>query len=172
MHYSHQHCLWAKSRQSVLIRNSYQAVTNRFESRSQSKCQNPLLRGHDAHARFCDMRTIWSSVGNPKQQIARSYRFEYVLGAWRPGAWYRSNRLIHPSAVDKRVQHHSGGCSWKQWGKKTTNQPPGRLADMKSKTCLYRTSKAWPQCEPGVIVVGNTDKKGKINQQSCYGPCT
>ncbi|KAM0082012.1 Diacylglycerol kinase [Fusarium odoratissimum] len=39
-----------------------------------------------------------------------------------------------------------------------------------SGTCLYRTSKAWPQCEPGVIVVGNTDKKGKINQQSCYGP--
>ncbi|KAF5645241.1 subtilisin-like protease 1 [Fusarium sp. NRRL 25303] len=39
-----------------------------------------------------------------------------------------------------------------------------------SGTCLSRTSKAWPQCEPGVIVVGNTDKKGEINKQSCYGP--
>ncbi|KAF4432393.1 subtilisin-like protease 1 [Fusarium acutatum] len=31
-------------------------------------------------------------------------------------------------------------------------------------------SGSWPQCERGVIVVGNTDKKGKINHQSCYGP--
>ncbi|KAF5707981.1 subtilisin-like protease 1 [Fusarium mundagurra] len=39
-----------------------------------------------------------------------------------------------------------------------------------SGTCLLSISKSWPQCERGVIVVGNTDKKGKLNQQSCYGP--